>query len=364
MNWRYFTVLLFVLMLVFTVIPVRDGIADVGVESIRTLDVTAGGGEKGRPLFVDGEVLVKFNTRASQAGVAGLRAGQGAEEVGVSGFSGVRRWRVPSSKTVEEFVNLLSRNPLVEYAEPNYIAYSSMVPNDPFYSFQWHFDNPKYGGINLEAAWELETGDPNVVVAVVDTGVAYEDFGGPGYWHLDTYNAYDGSGYSWWCGVNTAPYSWTALYGSYPTAPGYGNGWKQYLQRSFDLTTATGTVTLSYFYKYDIERNYDFFYVEVSGNGGVSWSTLKTYTNLSGGRDVDWTSDSVDLSGYVGSEILVRFRFNSDEATSLKLGNSDEDGYFDSDGAVYIDEVEIVDGNGQFFYDNMESGVGDWETSR
>ena len=51
MNWRYFTVLLFVLMLVFTVIPVRDGIADVGVESIRTLDVTAGGGEKGRPLF-------------------------------------------------------------------------------------------------------------------------------------------------------------------------------------------------------------------------------------------------------------------------------------------------------------------------
>jgi subtilisin family serine protease len=196
---------------------------------------------------------------------------------------------------------------------------------------------------------------------VVDSGVAYEDNVGPGYWHLDTYNAYGGSGYSWWCGVSTAPSSWTDLYGSAPTPPGYGNGWKQYLQHNFDLTTATGTVTLSYFYKYDIERNYDFFYVDVSDDEGFSWTELKSYTNLPGppgGKDVKWTQDSVDLTSYIGSEVLFRFRFSSDEE-----GYSDEDGYFDSDGAVYIDEVELTDGSGQIFYDDVESGNKDWVTT-
>ncbi|NHJ31528.1 MAG: S8 family serine peptidase [Asgard group archaeon] len=322
----------------------------------------AGGIEKGRLEFVSGEVLVKFRGMVSEGQVTGLRVAQGAQELFVSRFSGVRRWRVPASKNVLEWVQFFGKHPLVEYAEPNYVAYSSMVPNDSLYSYQWHFDNPTYGGINMEAAWDLETGDSSVVVAVVDTGVAYEDFLGPGYWHLDTYNAYGSSGYSWWCGVSSAPSSWTALYGSVPTAPGYGNGWRQYLQRSFDLTGSTGTVTLSYYYKYDIERNFDYFYVEVSGDDGISWTELKSYTNSPGppgGNGVDWTLDSVDLTDYKGNNALVRFRFSSDED-----GYSDEDGDFDSDGAVYIDEVLLVDGGGQIFYDDMESGVGDWETSR
>lgn len=312
--------------------------------------------------FVPGEVLVKFVRGASETAIANLRIGQGAEELYVSPFNSVRRWRVPPARSVEEWVDFFDGHPLVEYAEPNFIMQALMVPDDPGYPFQWHLENSVYGGINMEAAWDMVTGSTRVVVAVVDTGVAYEDFVGPGFWHLDSYNAYGGSGHSWWCGVSTAPSSWTGLYGTNPKPPGYGNGWRQYLQHSVDLTVAVGTVTLSYYYKYDVERNYDFFYVDVSEDDGFSWIELKSYTNLAGppgGRDVDWTQESVDLTDYAGNDVLIRFRFNSDDE-----GYSDEDGLFNSDGAVYIDEVEVVDDYGQIFYDNMEGGVGEWETTR
>ncbi|MCD6226160.1 peptidase S8, partial [bacterium] len=82
-----------------------------------------------------------------------------------------RRLRVPKDKTVEEFLAFWQQNPQVEYAEPNYLAFIQMVPNDPYYHYQWHLDNSVYGGINSEAAWEVASG-AGVVVAVVDTGIS------------------------------------------------------------------------------------------------------------------------------------------------------------------------------------------------
>ncbi len=55
----------------------------------------------------------------------------------------------------------------VRYAEPNYRAYAQAVPNDPGYALQWH-----YPQIHLPQAWDITTGNPNVLVAVADTGVA------------------------------------------------------------------------------------------------------------------------------------------------------------------------------------------------
>lgn len=372
MKRRYFAVLLVSGILLAAAIPLAITLSNpsAGVDSfsedIRTMYQNRGEIAKSRPRYVPGEVIVKFKREAAEGEIVGLRVGQGAEEVYVSPSTFARVWRVPPSKTVEEWVDFFDKHPLVEYAEPNYYVYASMTPNDPGYSLQWHLDNVDYGGIHMEAAWDIETGDPSIIVAIVDTGVAYEDLSGPGFWHLDTYNAYEGSGYSWWCGVSEALPSWATLYPS-PTPPGYGNGWKQYLQRSFDLTGATGTVTFSYYYKYDIERNYDFFYVDVSDDDGATWRELRKYTNLlgpPGGKPVDWTQDSVVLTSYKGKNVLIRFRFNSDE-TFLRSppSNSDEDGIFDSDGAVYIDEVRMEDTSGTIFYDDMESGAGDWETT-
>ena len=60
----------------------------------------------------------------------------------------------------------LRKRPDVESVELNTIMQPTMTPNDPYYDLQWH-----YPLIHLPQAWDVTTGDPNVVVAVVDTGV-------------------------------------------------------------------------------------------------------------------------------------------------------------------------------------------------
>ena len=63
-------------------------------------------------------------------------------------------------------VRALRKQSNVRYAEPNYIRKQLLVPNDGYYSYQWH-----YPLITLPDAWDITTGSSNVVVAVVDTGV-------------------------------------------------------------------------------------------------------------------------------------------------------------------------------------------------
>lgn len=66
----------------------------------------------------------------------------------------------------------------VIYAEPNYYAYTSdeplaptaLTPNDPYFGFQWNMPL-----IQAPQAWDVSTGQ-GVLVAVLDTGIAYETF--------------------------------------------------------------------------------------------------------------------------------------------------------------------------------------------
>ena len=99
--------------------------------------------------------------------------------------------RVPEGRVLEGIREYLGRAD-VEYAEPNYIANALWSPDDQYYPYQWHLDNPEHGGINVEEAWDIETGSPDVVVAVIDTGVAYEDYReGWGWWGTSYYQAPD-----------------------------------------------------------------------------------------------------------------------------------------------------------------------------
>jgi serine protease len=63
-------------------------------------------------------------------------------------------------------IKSLRRDPEIEYAEPNYKVRAMAVPNDTGYPFQWH-----YPLIDLPAAWDTTTGNSQVIVAVVDTGI-------------------------------------------------------------------------------------------------------------------------------------------------------------------------------------------------
>jgi len=123
-----------------------------------------------------GEILVKFKPGVTREVIAAINSKHGTSEMSTSRFGGFKRLRIPKRKTVAEMVEIYKKNPNVEYAEPNFIAQAFWVPNDELYPYQWHFDNDEYGGIHMEAAWELAAGDSGVIVAVIDSGVAYEDW--------------------------------------------------------------------------------------------------------------------------------------------------------------------------------------------
>jgi len=85
--------------------------------------------------------------------------------------------RIPASRTPEELVADLRTHPCVEYAELNHYVSLYFQPDDPYFGYQWNLYNALTGGINVEQAWDVETGDPNVIVAVLDSGIAYENYG-------------------------------------------------------------------------------------------------------------------------------------------------------------------------------------------
>lgn len=58
------------------------------------------------------------------------------------------------------------RAPRVKVVARNLKKYGFRVPNDPLFGFQWHYDM-----IGMTAAWDIETGDPDLVIAVVDSGI-------------------------------------------------------------------------------------------------------------------------------------------------------------------------------------------------
>jgi hypothetical protein len=64
-------------------------------------------------------------------------------------------------------IGQLVRDPRVLSAERSVLLRALVVPDDPIYKeFQWGLRK-----IGMEAVWEVTTGDPDVIVAVLDTGV-------------------------------------------------------------------------------------------------------------------------------------------------------------------------------------------------
>ncbi len=86
-------------------------------------------------------------------------------------------FHLPTAVPLQEAQRISERiatQPGVLYAEPDRRYRPLQVPNDPLYVlYQWNLQTQtaNEGGTNLELAWVTTTGDPGVVVAVVDTGI-------------------------------------------------------------------------------------------------------------------------------------------------------------------------------------------------
>jgi len=106
------------------------------------------------------------------------------------------------------------------------------------------------------------------------------------------------------------------------------------LTRAFDLT-GLSQATLKAWLWYDIEQDWDYAYIEASTDGGQTWDILKgqytTDSNPNGNsfgqaytgqsqvaadEPPGWVEEQIDLTPYVGQEILLRFEYITDGAVN------------------------------------------------
>ncbi len=153
--------------------------------------------------------------------------------------------------------------------------------------------------------------------------------------------------------VDNQPHS-----GRYQWYSNRGDDSNSHLTRAFDLTGVT-SATLNYSTWYDIEPDWDYAYVEVSTDGGQTWTVLTTphsattnpsgnaygpgYTGLSGGGP-HWLEESLDLTPYAGQKIRLRFEYVTDDAVNRPGWTLDD---------LSIPEID--------FYDAAENGDNDWQ---
>ena len=95
------------------------------------------------------------------------------------------------------------------------------------------------------------------------------------------------------------------------------------LTHTFDFSSVTGSISLSYWTWFDIEKNYDYVYLEASTDGS-NWKILKTPSGTSenpgnnnlgfgyNGASNRWLNEKVDLSQYAGQKVELRFEYQTD----------------------------------------------------
>lgn len=149
-----------------------------------------------RPDYQPSEIIVKFKsdpaliqdalggqavTRWPDVNAIIRSEGLSAAQLVKAGQAGLTYlWRVPAPRDLNETITALQHSPHVAYAEPNLTVRAAFEPNDPYVNQQWNFSK-----VNAAAAWDYDTteplygGDPSVVVAVLDTGVAYQSYTDP-----------------------------------------------------------------------------------------------------------------------------------------------------------------------------------------
>jgi subtilisin family serine protease len=125
------------------------------------------------PGYVPGELLVKFRGQITPEERNTAAAAEGAKVVEDVTDDGLVKVRLAPGETVTDAIGRWNRRPDVEYAAPNLYARGFFTPNDTTiatYDLAWNLR-----AVHAYDAWDVVTGDPKIVLAIIDTGIAYED---------------------------------------------------------------------------------------------------------------------------------------------------------------------------------------------
>ncbi|MBP6876235.1 MAG: S8 family serine peptidase [Candidatus Eisenbacteria bacterium] len=155
--------------------------------------------------YVDGEFIVRFadlsasTSRLSVLGKAelGVPSLDGLAErydvtdihplfpgakasTGLPDLSTYHRVVFDKTRALDEVMEAYRGDPHVVSVEPIGIHTVLATPNDGYYANQWHLNSTSDHDLDAPEAWNVETGDTGVIVAILDTGVRYfhKDLGG------------------------------------------------------------------------------------------------------------------------------------------------------------------------------------------
>jgi len=139
-----------------------------------------------RQKYSPGKILVKFKPEISAQSSADILKAYQPKTYRLIPKINLYVMQVSEESTVEETLAALKNNPDVLYAEPDYRLRALTTPNDVFFDYQYALYNPG-GTLNLPdypvgkrgadikatTAWDYVKGDPNLLIAVLDSGIDY-----------------------------------------------------------------------------------------------------------------------------------------------------------------------------------------------
>src|SRR5204863_7006017 len=109
----------------------------------------------------------------SEAAMSALAQDAGGSGIVVPHHADFAYVAIPADADPVAAAARMAGRPGVIYAEPDARVFPLYTPNDPLWKYQWNLQK-----LDLPKAWDInQGGKTSVVVAVIDTGVAYLDQG-------------------------------------------------------------------------------------------------------------------------------------------------------------------------------------------
>jgi subtilisin family serine protease len=168
-------------------VRLREGFTANGVLSKVSACAAVDGVQYASPVFVSargheslltGTFMVSFERDVTDEAIDAMNVENGVEIVRVKTYKQdiLRRYLLRAAtndpRAFLDTVNRYYEDARTRYAVPNFHrldVFQSTTPDDTYYGNQWHLPQ-----IDAPDAWDVETGDPSITIAIIDSGVDYD----------------------------------------------------------------------------------------------------------------------------------------------------------------------------------------------
>lgn len=210
--WISYLRIVLIILLISAIIPLMSANTDIQQKPPSFIDTTSSNHSvifhetgSGTYEYAPDRLLVKYNTDlvTSQEFVSASASLNAQADASVMtdytplGLPGLELVRI-GSNNVSKAMEMYSKSPYIEYAEPDYLIrmpddennssalsasdqenYLANIPNDTYFNDLWGMHNTGQNGgtpgvdINAPEAWRDITGSKDIIIAVIDSGVDY-----------------------------------------------------------------------------------------------------------------------------------------------------------------------------------------------